>query len=49
MFDTRKAASISRRSCSWGCTALFYMARGGFEPTVRLLLELGADVNSKTR
>jgi hypothetical protein len=25
------------------------MARGGFEPTVRLLLELGADVNSKTR
>jgi hypothetical protein len=46
---TCKAASISRHSCSWGCTALFYMARGGFEPTVRLLIMLDSDVNSKTR
>jgi len=34
---------------SWCCTALFYMARACLEPTVRLMLQLNADVNAKTR
>ena len=35
--------------CSWGCSALFYMAREGFEATARLLLVIGSDANAKSR
>ena len=44
-----RVTPMTRVLRSWGCTALFYMARANFQDTVRLMLDLDADVNTKSR